>query len=70
MRSLATIPAPSTSLLGSNAGINLTTGSNNIDIFDRGIAGEENTIRIGKQGTQTTTFIAGISGATWQVAHR
>src|SRR5205814_5445726 len=27
-------------------------------------AGESNTIRIGKVGTQTTTFIAGISGAT------
>src|SRR2546421_28990 len=50
--------------LRSNAGINLTTGSNNIDIFDRGVAGEANTIRIGRQGTQTTTFIAGISGAT------
>ncbi len=50
--------------LGNNAGGNLTTGSNNIDIFDRGVAGEANTIRIGKQGTQRTTFIAGISGAT------
>ena len=50
--------------LGSNAGFNLTIGSNNIDIFDRGIAGESNTIRVGKQGTQRTTFIAGISGAT------
>jgi hypothetical protein len=50
--------------LGSNAGTNLTTGSNNIDIFDRGVAGEANTIRIGRQGIQTTTFIAGISGAT------
>ncbi len=50
--------------LGSNAGINLTTGSNNIDIFDRGVTGEANTIRIGRQGTQRTTFIAGISGAT------
>ncbi len=50
--------------LGSNAGINLTTGSNNIDIFNRGVAGEGNTIRIGKQGTQTATFIAGIDGAT------
>src|SRR2546430_1897738 len=50
--------------LGSNAGFNLTVGSNNIDIFDRCVAGEANTIRIGKQGTQRTTFIAGISGAT------
>src|SRR5439155_1126235 len=50
--------------LGNNAGENLTTGNNNIDIFDRGVVGEANTIRIGKQGTQRTTFIAGISGAT------
>src|SRR5437660_5409260 len=50
--------------LGNNAGGNLTTGSNNIDIFDRGVAAEANTIRIGKQGTQRTTFIAGISGGT------
>jgi trimeric autotransporter adhesin len=47
--------------LGSNAGSNLTTGSNNIDIGASGAA-EGNTIRIGKQGTQKQTFIAGISG--------
>ena len=48
--------------LGSNAGINLTTGSNNIDIGSAGAAGESGKIRIGKQGTQNGTFIAGISG--------
>jgi uncharacterized coiled-coil protein SlyX len=46
--------------LGSNAGINLTTGSNNIDIGAAGTAGESKKIRIGKQGTQVATFIAGI----------
>ena len=50
--------------LGSNAGRNLTTGSNNIDIGALGVAGEANTIRIGKSGTQQKTFIAGISGKT------
>ena len=50
--------------IGSNAGVSLTTGDNNIDIFDRGIPGESNTIRIGKQGTQTNTYLAGISGVT------
>ena len=50
--------------LGDSAGSDLTTGSNNIDIGARGAAGESNTIRIGKKGTQTTTRIAGISGAT------
>jgi hypothetical protein len=48
--------------LGFHAGLNLTTGSNNIDIGPTGVAGEANTIRIGKQGTQKSTFIAGIFG--------
>jgi len=47
--------------LGFGAGEALTTGSDNIDIGNFGIAGESNTIRIGRQGTQTATFIAGIS---------
>jgi uncharacterized coiled-coil protein SlyX len=50
--------------LGSGAGISLTAGSNNIDIGAPGVAGESNKIRIGKQGTQNATFIAGISGST------
>jgi hypothetical protein len=48
--------------LGENAGDNLTTGSNNIDIGSVGVAAEANTIRIGIQGTQKATFIAGIIG--------
>ena len=50
--------------VGDSAGINLTTGSNNIDIGNKGVAGEANTIRIGKKGTQTATSIAGIRGTT------
>lgn len=46
--------------LGSNAGANLTTGNNNIDIGNQGVAAEANTIRVG--GPQTRTFIKGISG--------
>jgi predicted ribosome quality control (RQC) complex YloA/Tae2 family protein len=46
--------------LGSNAGANLTTGSNNINIGNNGVAGDAAKIRIGKQGTQNGTFIAGI----------
>jgi hypothetical protein len=49
--------------LGVVAGANLTTGSNNIDIGNLGVAAEANTIRIGKHGTQKATFIAGIIGA-------
>ena len=50
--------------VGYNAGFNLTTGDSNIDISNRGIAGEEKTIRIGAVNAQKATFIAGISGAT------
>jgi Chaperone of endosialidase len=49
--------------LGAGAGSNLTTGNNNVDIGNAGVAAEANTIRIGTQGTQTATFIAGVSGA-------
>jgi hypothetical protein len=51
--------------VGYLAGVNLTTGSNNIDIGANvtGSAGEANTIRIGKQGTQKSTLIAGIFGS-------
>jgi hypothetical protein len=48
--------------VGSNAGLNLTTGNNNIDIGNQGVAGESGTIRIGTIGTQTKIFIAGIHG--------
>jgi hypothetical protein len=48
--------------LGATAGSNLTNGSNNIDIGALGMASEANKIRIGRQGTQNGTFIAGIFG--------
>ena len=48
-------------IIGDSSGTNLTTGSNNIDIGNLGVAAESNTMRIGTQGTQTSTFIAGIS---------
>jgi len=49
--------------LGVLAGSELTTGSNNIDIGNVGVAGESNTTRLGTNGRQTSTFVAGISGA-------
>src|SRR5437588_505525 len=52
--------------MGSSAGVNLTSGGNNIDIGNQGVAGDSNTIRIGGHtpnfGFQTATFIAGIHG--------
>jgi hypothetical protein len=50
--------------LGFYAGYNLTTGSNNIDIGNKGAAGDNDTIKIGVQGTQRATYIAGIQGTT------
>ena len=50
--------------LGVNAGLNLTTGSQNIDIGNSGVAGESNTMRIGRAANQTRAFIAGIRGVT------
>ena len=50
--------------VGYRSGLNLTTGGNNIDIGNAGVAGDNNKIRIGTTGTQTATFIAGISGVT------
>jgi hypothetical protein len=50
--------------LGANAGSRLTTGSNNIDIGALGVAGESNTIRIGRVGLQKAAYMQGISGAT------
>src|SRR5262249_15611300 len=49
--------------LGNLAGRNLTTGSNNIDIGNQGVAGESQVIRVGQQGNQKSTFIAGIFGS-------
>jgi hypothetical protein len=54
--------------LGFGAGEQLTTGDNNIDLGNEGVAAESNTIRIGTQiavqrhPAHTATYIAGISG--------
>jgi len=52
--------------VGFDAGLNLKTGGNNIILGANvtGTSSDANTIRIGKQGTQQKTFIAGISGKT------
>jgi Collagen triple helix repeat (20 copies) len=44
------------------AGDKLSTGDNNIDIGNEGVAAESSTIRIGKQNVHAATFIAGING--------
>ena len=52
--------------LGARAGDKLTTGSNNIDIGNVGVAAESDTIRIGN--TQTRAFLAGVRNVTTGVA--
>ena len=62
--SLAIPPGSNNIAIGINAGGDLTTGSGNIDIGHRGIAGESRNIRDRTKGSrETNTFIAGISGA-------
>jgi hypothetical protein len=54
--------------VGYQAGTLFTSGINDIDIGSPGVDSESNTIRIGNGGTQTQTFIAGISGTAVQGA--
>ena len=47
--------------LGSQAGASLTTGDNNIDIGNIGVAGESSMIRIGDLAVHTGIFLAGVT---------
>ncbi len=49
--------------LGDDAGYQVTTGNNNIEIANDGAATDNGTIRIGTQGKQNATYIAGIENA-------
>ena len=46
--------------MGYQAGYNLRTGNNNIEIGNQGTATDNNIIRIGAEGQQAKTYIAGI----------
>jgi len=50
--------------VGYAAGLSLPGGNNNIDIGNLGAAGDSDTIRLGTNGYETNTYIAGIYGAT------
>jgi trimeric autotransporter adhesin len=50
--------------LGFQAGQNLTTGSNDVDIANLGKAGESKVMRLGTKGDQRKTFLAGVTGTT------
>lgn len=50
--------------IGNSAGYNLTSASNNIDIGNKGVSSDSGVIRIGTEGVQTGTQIAGIYGVS------
>ena len=56
--------------VGEDAGFRATTGDNNIYLGANvlGVVGEANTMYLGRVGTQTTTFIAGVRGITTGLA--
>jgi hypothetical protein len=66
---LANVTGSGNVALGENAGVAIQDGDNNIHIGNSGASNDTETIRIGLQGTQTQTFIAGIRGATTGVAN-
>jgi hypothetical protein len=49
--------------VGSNAGYNVSTGSNNIEIGNAGTAADHGIVRIGTPGTHLATFVAGINNS-------
>ena len=49
--------------LGYQAGSQVTIGTNNIEIGAPGVATDSNVVRIGVQGSQVSTYIAGINGS-------
>jgi hypothetical protein len=50
--------------VGYEAGYNLTTGINNIEIGNMGLSSDYNMIKIGVEGLQAKTYIAGIYGTS------
>ncbi len=49
--------------IGSGAGSALRTGDDNVEIANRGVKTDSGVVRIGKEGTQTSTYIAGITAS-------
>jgi ribosomal protein L29 len=50
--------------VGFQAGLNVSSGSNNIEIGNEGAAADNKVIKIGTEGTQKKTYIAGIYSNT------
>ena len=49
--------------MGANAGYNVTSGSENIEIGNKGTSSDNGIIRIGTAGSQAATYVAGIENA-------
>jgi trimeric autotransporter adhesin len=64
MGTLSNSTASNNTAIGFQALASNITGSNNIAIGNTGLAADNGIIRIGTQGTQQATFIAGINGVT------
>ena len=55
---IVTSDSTSNTAMGTQALQGLTTGSNNIEIGNQGLAADKKTIRIGASGTQTAAYVA------------
>lgn len=63
-RALANATGSRNVAIGPHAGINLTTSSRNLDIWNPGVAGESGTIRIGSDANQHAAYLAGVWNKT------
>ena len=54
----------SNTAIGAFAGSELTTGHDNLDLDNPGVAGESNTVRIGNSFVHNRTFIGAVRGVT------
>ena len=50
--------------VGAGAGSSLTSGNYNIDLGNKGVAGDASTVRLGTAPFQTNVYVAGVSGVT------
>ncbi len=50
--------------VGFNSGANVTSTNDNIMIGNAGVVGDTSTLKIGTEGVQTQTYIAGVNGVT------
>jgi hypothetical protein len=69
VQALAAVTGSNNFAIGYNAGNQVTGGSNNVFIANQGTASDNGVVRIGTEGTQTTTYVSGISGVAVTGSH-